>query len=340
MNRKNVHMLINETFRNMTDLLNETCCITDNITSEEVHRGKNCFESHVTIDGVKYRNCLFEPNIYRDITFNNCVFEHCMFRGCDSQWHVLGTDLVGLKDITFFNCSFVQCDFGYGESLLIENTHFNTCITSQCRLNCIRMNHCIGEDCTFHQDQITVRNAFDVHGIDFSKSRFKECSIRVSRNAETYLLKNNDIKMPYIPTACPEKGEFIAWKVAIKYTNMKYCSGLEYPVIIKLRIPEKALRSSAPGSRKCRASEAEVLSIETLNGSHKFRKGTKAFSYHNSGFIYTVGETVKSRPCFGGEEYFDECRYKECAEGIHFFMNRDEAIDYGLEQGIIGSVKK
>lgn len=331
MNRKNVHMLINETFHDMADLLNSTCCITDNITSEEIHHVDG-IERHVTIDGVKYHNCMFERNIYQDITFKNCIFEHCIFRGCDEQRHVLLTDLVGLKDITFFGCSFVQCDFGYGESLLMEEVKFKLCLTSQCRFCNIRMHHCIGETCTFSQDQISVLESPDVHGIDFSKSRFKECKIMVSKYASTYLLKSNNIKMPYISSACPEKGEIIGWKVAVRYSNMKDCSGICTPVIIKLRIPEKALRSSAPGSRKCRASEAEVLSIETLDGSRKFKKGTKAFSWYKTGFIYKVGETVKS-------SNFDECRYKECAEGIHFFMNRDEAIDYGREQGIIRSVK-
>lgn len=338
MNYKHRHMLDHERFSGMEDLLNATRCATENMTYEEIHR-INSFERHATIDGVKYDNCMFEPSIYHDITFKNCLFIHCIFRGCDDQRHILCDDLVGLKNISFFDCSFIQCDFGYGESLLMEEMHFNSCVTSQCRLRNIRMNHCTGKDCSFSQDQITVLESHDVHNVDFSKSRFKECKISVDRYADAYILKHNNIKMPYIPMACPEKGEFIAWKVAVKYTDMKYCSGLSYPVIIKLRIPEKALRSSAPGSRKCRASEAEVLSIETLDGSHKFRKGTTASSYHNTGFIYRVGQTVKSGLFISGKEHFDECRYKECAEGIHFFMNRDEAINYGEEQGIIRSAK-
>lgn len=36
---------------------------------------------------------------------------------------------------------------------------------------------------------------------------------------------------------------------------------------------------------------------------------------------YEVGKTVKV-------DDFDEDRWSECSRGIHFFMNRQEAIDY------------
>ena len=111
--------------------------------------------------------------------------------------------------------------------------------------------------------------------------------------------------IPFIPMACPDSGSFTAWKKA---------SGM----IVKLLIPEDARRSSATG-RKCRCDKAEVIAIETLDGEPADTKIVNS-DYANS-FVYEVGKTVT-------EPNFCEDRFKECAEGIHFFINRQEAVDY------------
>ena len=99
--------------------------------------------------------------------------------------------------------------------------------------------------------------------------------------------------------SCPEEGAFIGWKKA----NRK---------IIKLQITENALRSSAT-SYKCRCSEALVLEIEG---------GIKEIpSDYDKDFIYKVGEIVKV-------EDFNPNRWVECGAGIHFFMNKQNAINY------------
>jgi uncharacterized protein YjbI with pentapeptide repeats len=99
----------------------------------------------------------------------------------------------------------------------------------------------------------------------------------------------------------PEKGSFTCFKKGSRGE------------IIELVIPETAKRSSATG-RKCRASEAIVVSID--DGQKQY-----AESGHNSLFIYEVGETVVPSS-------FDEDRWSECAPGIHFFMTREEAKQY------------
>ena len=111
--------------------------------------------------------------------------------------------------------------------------------------------------------------------------------------------------VPFIPMACPEVGSYIAYKKA---------SG----VIVVLRILEDALRSSATG-RKCRASKAEVLKIENLDGSPS--DVDEVASSYDQNFIYRPGEVVSV-------DDFDTNRWKECASGIHHFINRQEAVDY------------
>ena len=110
------------------------------------------------------------------------------------------------------------------------------------------------------------------------------------------------------PLMCPEKGSFIGFKkVRGNY-------------IVELEILADAMRSSATG-RKCRCSKAKVVSITNPDGSKA--EETSARSGWDPNFIYSVGEIVEVKD-------FDTNRWNECAPGIHFFITRQEAIDYVL----------
>ena len=108
------------------------------------------------------------------------------------------------------------------------------------------------------------------------------------------------------PIACPEKGSFIGFK---KVKN---------DIIVELEIPADALRSSA-SSRKCRCSHAKVVSFTNLDGSPA--NVEVVYSNYDSKFEYRVGEIVKV-------DDFDTNRWNECAPGIHFFITRQEAVNY------------
>ena len=104
---------------------------------------------------------------------------------------------------------------------------------------------------------------------------------------------------------CPEEGSFIGYKKVRGH-------------IVKLEILSDAKRSSAT-TRKCRCSAAKVLSITTLDGRDD---GTQFISSgRDSNFVYRVGEIVRV-------DDFDENRWNECSTGIHFFITRDEAVEY------------
>ena len=107
------------------------------------------------------------------------------------------------------------------------------------------------------------------------------------------------------PISCPEKGSFIGFKKA---------NGL----IVELEIPSDALRSSAT-TRKCRCSKAKVISITNPDGSPS--NVTSIPSSWDSNFIYTIGDMVEVKD-------FDANRWNECAPGIHFFITRQEAVNY------------
>lgn len=139
---------------------------------------------------------------------------------------------------------------------------------------------------------------------NFSKAKFGKNNFENAELSEVDFSTAYDI--PYIPLACPDTGSFTAWKKASGY-------------IVKLLIPEDAKRSSAT-SRKCRANKAVVLAIENLDGTSS--EISEIQSNFDSNFIYRIGETVEVK------EFCDN-RFKECASGIHFFINREEAVNYG-----------
>lgn len=152
----------------------------------------------------------------------------------------------------------------------------------------------------------------NLSGVNLSGANLKGANL--SRAViEEAILSYADIKgaknLPYIPMVCPEEGAFIGWKQA--KVERSY-------VIVKLEIPASAKRSSAT-SRKCRCDKAKVLEIYNFDGT--VAKERECYSHRDNSFIYKVGKTVKV-------DDFDEDRWNECSRGIHFFMSRQEAIDY------------
>ena len=128
--------------------------------------------------------------------------------------------------------------------------------------------------------------------------------------------------MPYIPMACPTSGSFIGWKKAyLLGSHVSFCGGqlAKEGVIVKLEIAEDAKRSSSTG-RKCRCSKAKVLEIQTIDG--KTLDGVTAHSAYVPSFEYTAGKIVEPN-----EEFCEE-RFEACASGIHFFIDREEAVRY------------
>ena len=157
----------------------------------------------------------------------------------------------------------------------------------------------------------------DLSGVDFRSANLPNANLSGAdlrgANLHNANLCGADLRgaknVPYIPMVCPEEGDFIGWKKAESNKNK---------VIVKLHIPSDAKRSSAT-TRKCRCSKAEVIAIYNLDGTEAGE--TTCHSDYDNSFIYEVGKTVEVTN-------FSEDRWDECAKGIHFFINRQEAIDY------------
>ena len=122
--------------------------------------------------------------------------------------------------------------------------------------------------------------------------------------------------IPFIPLSCPDTGAFIGWKKA-KLFNFKTKEFVE--CIVKMEICADARRSSAM-TEKCRADKVEVLQFETLEGEVLPNESDVVSGYDDT-FHYTVGEIIRPTR-------FDDNRWNECAPGIHFFINRQSAVNY------------
>ena len=134
------------------------------------------------------------------------------------------------------------------------------------------------------------------------------CADLSNANLSNANLSNANLRgadnIPLIPFSCPSDGAFIGWK-KVKGN------------LIKLLIPEDAKRQSSTGW-KCRCDKAKVLAITDLNGSNPIDEIT---SMDYAKCTYKVGEIVYP-------DSFDDNRWEECSHGIHFFINKQQAIDY------------
>ena len=132
-----------------------------------------------------------------------------------------------------------------------------------------------------------------LHGANLSGAKLYGADLNCAKN------------IPYIPLSCPSEGAFTAWKK------------VEGEYLVKLQIPEDAIRSSAT-TRKCRCDKAMVLDITSLDGETHF---DEVANHNYNETIYKVGEIVYP-------DSFDENRWNECSNGIHFFVNKEDAINY------------
>ena len=272
---------------------------------------------------VEFRNCKLRDAELVFSSYSKYNELNIIYRECEVQ-HFNVRISTGMRDITFYDCKVQNCTYcnavNYGtcqtEIKAFNDTTFEYCVFKNSRAN--NFIHHEGEkfvNCKF--------NNCDFFGAELYATTFIDCL------CNTYTRG--------FQLVCPEKGEYIAFKKArvcvYEKSGKSAISDLlnnklkghikEMPVIIELRIPKDAKRSSAT-TRKCRASKAEVLSITSIDGKKHFKKAVAGCHCCSGGFVYEVGKTVVP------DNGFEENRWIECAPGIHHFITRDEAVAYEL----------
>ena len=152
----------------------------------------------------------------------------------------------------------------------------------------------------------------DLHEADLHGAYIRWADLRDADLRGAYIrwadLNGADLRgtknIPYVPLACPSDGEFTGWK---KVNNK----------LVKLLIPATARRSSA-NTNKCRCDMAIVLAVTSLDEKEMFDEVVNC-SYAK--LTYKVGEEVLP-------DSYDDNRWEECSNGIHFFINKQDAINY------------
>lgn len=151
-------------------------------------------------------------------------------------------------------------------------------------------------------ERANLRGA-NLRGVNLCGADLRGANLRGAdlRGADLRGAKN----IPFIPLVCPEKGSFTAFKKCGSY-------------IIELLIPQDAKRCSAT-TRKCRSSYAKVVAITNMDGSQAEVDHVTNCDY--APIEYKIGEYVYP-------DSYDDDRWNECSHGIHFFINRQEAVEY------------
>lgn len=301
------------------------------------------FNKESDFEGVNFANADL-----REATFTDINFKGANFTNAKLDWAYLsGSDF---ENATFDNASvrWAQCrsanflnaglngaDFSYSNLSLssirrsvLRKVNFSGTIMSEvileesnCSKSVFKNAHLFkanlkGLNCVYVDFQKAYLVLTSLTRIDFSKANFKGANLEgaiLSRtdfsgaNLEDTNFEKTQVENIYggHPVVCPESGTFTAWKKAKNY-------------IIKLEIPAEAKRSSATG-RECRCDKARVLAIETVDGAKADIE--EISSNYDKTFIYRVGEIVSV-------EDFDDNRWHNCTKGIHFFVTRQEAVDY------------
>ena len=164
-----------------------------------------------------------------------------------------------------------------------------------------------------------------------SEFTFYSCEIVDYKNISTITCQfayfENCSFIEPVPLACPEKGEFIGWKKCFwasvdKFGNEIFPDQLKERCLVKLLIPANAKRSSA-FTNKCRCNKAKVLEVYD---SITDKKLTGKFVVYSSRLDERYGKHLyyeKGKWVY--PDSFDNNRYNECSNGIHFFMDKESA---------------
>ena len=202
-----------------------------------------------------------------------------------------------LREANLYGANLIEADLNNAD--LIDADLNNACLRyANLRKACLRYANLRKAD---------LRKA-DLSEADMYEADLKEANLLGTnlKNTNTVCaVINEDTKIDY-PMACPKTGSFIGYKKAV------------FRKIVKLQICEDAKRSSAT-TKKCRCSKALVLAIENIDGSDSGLKGIA--SIYDPSFIYRVGKIAEVPD-------FDNNRWRECSPGIHFFANRQDAVEY------------
>ncbi|MCQ2567448.1 MAG: DUF5758 domain-containing protein [Mogibacterium sp.] len=184
-----------------------------------------------------------------------------------------------------------------------------------CNLNAAVMNNCKADHLAFYDCDIRglrLTNSMaravsyryhDMEGIDISGTNIYASVLEDAHNQDKVI---HDDRTRWYKMSCPEEGPFIAWKC---------CTELR---VVQMLIPSDAKRCMST-LETGRTSKAKVLSIKSIDETVEY---DWAQSTVDPDFYYEKGQWME--PANG----FQEDRWKDSSPGIHFFLDRQQCVDY------------
>ncbi len=171
-----------------------------------------------------------------------------------------------------------------------------------------------------------VLNNISCKNVDFSGSLFRYASL-LSADFRDCCLKKSNFEGANFTSALLSGANLEGIKInkdTVNFKNRcpKYCYFYGYKKcfnnrLVKLLIPKDAKCSSAT-TTACRCDKAKVVAITNLDGSGNYHE---AVSFVDENFVYRLGSMVYA-------DAYNEDRWLESSNGIHFWLTKDEALGY------------
>ena len=141
---------------------------------------------------------------------------------------------------------------------------------------------------------------------DLSYANLSSADLRSADLRYADLSSANIKKIRHLYQIIPEEGTFIAWKKASGY-------------ILKLEVHSSAKRTCNIKNRKCRCSKVKTLEIQNIDGTISDVK--ECVGDHDNKTMYRINKVTRA-------DKFDNNFLEDCTNGIHFFITRQEAVNW------------
>lgn len=246
------------------------------------------------ITHLKFKNCSFKNVSLEYCGVMNCFFEDCSFEECkayDSLFLSVHFNGIVMVNNTFSRDKFEIIKIQSDKEISIEENSYINSTFCHCKFS----------------------------NIDVSNNEFEGCIFKSMTSSKDYgsILKAKPQLCMGLHLNCPEEGSFIGYKKILHLDKDVPLEVEDREILVKLLITEDAKRSSGYG-RKCRASKAKILSMIDIETGKEVSIGR---SMYDLDFIYRAGEIIEV-------DNFDDDRWNDCSFGIHFFITKQEALDY------------
>lgn len=236
-----------------------------------------------------------KPRINSTEELKNILAERTPGKLLDLKHAIIkGLDLSGwdMTGLDLERATFDGCDLrgtDFSGSLMDHVAFYNNEIKG------MKLRGCKARGCSFRFQ--------DMEGVDLSGANIYSSVLEDAINQDKVII-DDDTK--WYRMRCPEEGPFIAWKC---------CTDLR---VVMLLVPADAGRCMAT-METGRVSKAKVLSIKSIDETESY---TWAQSTVDPDFYYEVGKWIE--PANG----FQKDRWKDSSPGIHFFLDRQQCVDY------------